>query len=154
MYSKPISKFLYIHASTNHPRHVLTGVVKGELIRFLRSTNNRENWAKKCSLLFKRLRNRGYSNSILRELAATGHANGTAATNFLNTVAPQIDKFCAEHLKEFKKIETRLANRRSILAEIETCKQVSKPLRGLSQMGSPQDSTFRHDDGWIGLLHV
>ena len=79
--------------------------------------------------------------------AATAQANDTAATNFLNTVAPQIDKFCGEHLKKVKKIETRLANRRSILAEIETCKQDWKPPRGLSQMGSPQNSTFRHADG-------
>lgn len=42
VYSKPVCKFLYLHRKSNHPPHVFTGVVKGELIRYLRNTSDLE----------------------------------------------------------------------------------------------------------------
>lgn len=32
IYTKPISKFLYLHTTSNHPQHVFEGAIKGELI--------------------------------------------------------------------------------------------------------------------------
>lgn len=64
IYTKPISKFLYLHATSSHPKHVFSGIVKGELIRYLRNTSNRA-WIRKISGLFKMLKRRGYTNRCL-----------------------------------------------------------------------------------------
>lgn len=69
IYTKPISKFLYLHARSNHPEHVLTGVVKGEMIRFLRNTSDVFRWKDKVKFLMHKLAQRGYSAKTLREAA-------------------------------------------------------------------------------------
>lgn len=67
IYTKPISKHLYLHASSTHPRYIFTGIVKGELIRYLRNTSSQEVWVRKAKFLFGKLKQRGYSDTILHE---------------------------------------------------------------------------------------
>lgn len=67
VYTKPISKFLYLHGKSNHPRHVFTGIVKGEMIRFLRNTSSEVIWLKKIKFLFEKLSHRGYTRKYLRD---------------------------------------------------------------------------------------
>lgn len=69
LYSKPISKYLYLHATSHHPRHVYTGIVCGEMIRYLRNTCDKETWIRKVRHLFTMLRERGYTRGILRTAA-------------------------------------------------------------------------------------
>ena len=66
IYTKPISKFLYLHGTSSHPKHVFTGIVKGEIIRFLRNTSDHETWTRKVKMLFNMLIQRGYTKSILK----------------------------------------------------------------------------------------
>lgn len=67
IYTKPISKFLYLHGKSNHPAHVLTGIVKGELIRFLRNTSSEHVWNVKIQFLLQKLSQRGYGGHTLRQ---------------------------------------------------------------------------------------
>lgn len=66
VYTKPISKFLYLHGKSNHPTHTFTGVVKGEMIRYLRNTSDERTWKAKVNHLFKMLAQRGYTGKYLR----------------------------------------------------------------------------------------
>lgn len=66
VYTKPISKFLYLHGKSNHPTHTFTGVVKGELIRYLRNTTDERTWKAKVAHLFRMLAHRGYTGKYLR----------------------------------------------------------------------------------------
>ena len=66
-YTKPISKFLYLHGKSNHPEHTFKGLVKGELIRFLRNTSSEKVWNEQVKFLFSKLSERGYTAKWLRQ---------------------------------------------------------------------------------------
>ena len=78
IYTKPISKFLYLHGISDHPRHVFTGIVKGEMIRFLRNTSDEKTWLKSIAFLFTMLRQRGYTATWLRKARDYVHWNDRA----------------------------------------------------------------------------
>lgn len=71
IYTKPISKFLYLHAKSNHPRHVFAGIVKGEAIGFLRNTRDEKTWLQKMQKLLEMFRQRGYKANYLKETLKT-----------------------------------------------------------------------------------
>lgn len=71
VYIKPLSKFLYLHALSNHPSSIFTGIVKGELIRFLRNTSDKHTWMLKIGMLFQMFTQRGYSAAHLRKAFAS-----------------------------------------------------------------------------------
>lgn len=73
IYTKPISKFLYLHAASSHPGHVFSGIVKGEVIRYLRNTSDQETWILKVSRLLTMLKIRGYSNRCLHRALQSIH---------------------------------------------------------------------------------
>lgn len=67
MYTKHISKFLYLHSKSNHPAHVFTGIMKGELICYLRNTSSHYEWFQKVKFLFSKLSEKGYTRKWLLE---------------------------------------------------------------------------------------
>lgn len=67
IYTKPMSKFLYLHGSSCHPRSIFIGIAKGELIRFLRNTTCEATWIDKGKFLRRMLVQRGYRRSWLRK---------------------------------------------------------------------------------------
>lgn len=67
VYTKPISKFLYLLGKSNHPKHITTGIIKGEMIRYLRNTSSERLWTLKTRFLYEKLAERGYSRSQLQE---------------------------------------------------------------------------------------
>lgn len=66
IFTKPISKFLYLHGKSFHPVHTFTGIVKGEMIRYLRNTSDEKTWKTKVAFLFRMLAQRGYTGKYLR----------------------------------------------------------------------------------------
>ena len=62
-YVKPSEKFQYIHRQSSHPKAVFQGLIKGELIRFVRTSTNREDYENRAELFKEKLVLRGYSVS-------------------------------------------------------------------------------------------
>lgn len=67
VHTKPISKFLYLHRQSNHAEHVTTGIIKGELIRYLRNTSSERLWTLRVVRFFRMLTHREYSGKQARE---------------------------------------------------------------------------------------
>ena len=62
-YVKPSEKFQYIHRQSSHPKAVLQGLIKGELICFVRTSTNKEDYESRAELFKQKLLLRGYSGS-------------------------------------------------------------------------------------------
>lgn len=60
-YVKPSEKFQYIHRQSSHPRSVFIGLIKGELMRFVRTATNLEDYLERAELFRQKLLLRGYS---------------------------------------------------------------------------------------------
>lgn len=60
-YVKPSEKFQYIHRQSSHPHSVFHGLIKGELIRFVRTATNTEDYTERANLFKEKLLLRGYS---------------------------------------------------------------------------------------------
>ena len=61
-YIKPSEKFQYIHRQSAHPKAVFKGLIKGELIRFVRTSTNNEDYLNRAAIFKEKLLVRGYSN--------------------------------------------------------------------------------------------
>jgi len=57
-----------LHKSSFHPKHVFSGLVKSQLIRFARICVHRRDFDEACHTLFTSLKNRYYSNRFLRHI--------------------------------------------------------------------------------------
>lgn len=60
-YVKPSEKFQYIHRQSSHPKAVFQGLIKGELMRFVRTATNLEDYMNRAELFKQKLMIRGYS---------------------------------------------------------------------------------------------
>lgn len=60
-YVKPSEKFQYIHRQSSHPKSVFKGLIKGELIRFVRTATNMEDYLERATLFKQKLLLRGYT---------------------------------------------------------------------------------------------
>lgn len=66
LYTKPIRNLLYLHVSSNHPTHIFEGIVKGELVRFLRNTSEKLTCLRRVWFLFTILSSKGYTMKMMR----------------------------------------------------------------------------------------
>lgn len=87
-----------LHKNSFHPKHTFRGIVKSQILRFKRICTRREDFKKAVSILFKALRNRGYSRGFLvkclrtvQDATARNHADSvpliltySSASQFLN----------------------------------------------------------------------
>ena len=64
-YFKPTNTFQYLEYSSAHPHSVFKGLVKGECIRFLRSTSDPTNYQSLITTLHKHLRLRNYPTKFI-----------------------------------------------------------------------------------------
>ena len=58
---KPSEKFQYIHRQSSHPKPVFNGLIKGELIRLVRTATNKEDYLNRTKLFKEKLLLQGYS---------------------------------------------------------------------------------------------
>lgn len=57
-----------LHKDSFHPKHTCTGILKAQMIRFKRICSNHSDYEEASKVLFKSLKNRGYSYSLLRKI--------------------------------------------------------------------------------------
>lgn len=66
VYFKPTNRLLYLPANSNHPIPHKIGVIRGEAIRLLRNSSDKESWLNSLSIIFKGLMSRGYTASQIK----------------------------------------------------------------------------------------
>ena len=67
-YTKPSEKFQYIHRHSAHPNAVFRGLIKGELIRFIRTSTNKDDFLKRAALFKEKLLLRGYTSREFEQI--------------------------------------------------------------------------------------
>lgn len=66
-YFKPTNKMLYLPSRSHHPKHMKTGIIRGEAIRTLRNSSSKDEWLKSLRLIFKGLMARGYNPDMIKD---------------------------------------------------------------------------------------
>ena len=66
-YQKPVNRYLYLPFLTEMPRHVLTGFIHGEIIRYIKRCSNLLDFFGMLRLFWTRLSVRGYPGPYLCE---------------------------------------------------------------------------------------
>jgi hypothetical protein len=56
-----------LHVASHHPSHTTKGILKSQLIRFKKISSCKNDYDSTCKILFKHLKNRGYSWSLMRK---------------------------------------------------------------------------------------
>ncbi len=69
IYSKPTSRFLYLHWESNHPKHQKKSIVKSGIIRIIRSSSHFDYYIEDRNIFLARLRARSYPINILNKIA-------------------------------------------------------------------------------------
>lgn len=67
---KATNKFQYLAYSSSHPRHVFRGVLKGELLRALRTNSDNESFDRVKRKLSRHFRQRGYPRNLVADIAS------------------------------------------------------------------------------------
>jgi hypothetical protein len=65
VHQKALNKYLYIPYNSNHPKHIYKGVIKTELIRYIRNSSNITDYIEIKKKFYGRLRERGYPKKLL-----------------------------------------------------------------------------------------
>ena len=68
VYFKPTDTHQLLHKASFHPRHTFRGILKSQIMRFFRICSQKSDFDSACSLVFKALRDRGYSKRSLRSI--------------------------------------------------------------------------------------
>ncbi|XP_063411586.1 uncharacterized protein LOC134694503 [Mytilus trossulus] len=71
LYRKPTDNYQYLHRSSSHPSSVFKGFITGEIIRFIRSSNNVEDIEAQIQLFREKLQKRGYVADEIDPLITT-----------------------------------------------------------------------------------
>lgn len=66
VYFKPTDTHQLLHKASFHPKHTFRGILKSQIMRFYRICTQESDFNAACSLIFKALKNRGYSERTLR----------------------------------------------------------------------------------------
>lgn len=66
VFFKPTDSHALLHKDSFHPRHTFRGIVHSQLLRFRRICTRQEDLEAATTILFRTLRNRGYSRTFLR----------------------------------------------------------------------------------------
>ena len=66
VYFKPTDTHQLLHKASFHPKHTFGGILKSQIMRFYRICSQKSDFDAACSLLFKALKGRGYSERTLR----------------------------------------------------------------------------------------
>ncbi len=99
IFSKPMSRHLYLHASSNHPIHLKNSLFYSQGLRIIRICSNKENCKQNLLCLYDKFKERGYRvntlNSTLEKLLTIDRKvalcpNGTLLQNYLSIHNPDI----------------------------------------------------------------
>ena len=68
VFFKPTDTHELLHASSYHPKHTFSGIVKSQVLRFHTICNNKSDFDEACTTLFRVLKHRGYKPRALRKI--------------------------------------------------------------------------------------
>ena len=68
LYSKPTDAHMYLNTSSNHPKHVIKNIPKGQFIRIRRICSNLNDYKSNSNILSVFLQKRGYSREALTDV--------------------------------------------------------------------------------------
>ena len=108
-YVKPSENFQYIHRQSSHPKAVFKGLIKGELMRFVRTATNVADYLDRAELFKQKLLLRGYSlNDFNSAFVQVNHADRskylTEKQKELNQHSPLVfTTTYSPHLSGFRK---------------------------------------------------
>lgn len=71
VHQKALNKYLYISPRSCHPRHVIEGFVRTELIRYARNSSTELDFVRICHAFSNRLRERGFHPTFLKHIFAS-----------------------------------------------------------------------------------
>lgn len=78
VYFKPTDTHQLLHKNSFHPKHTFKGLIKSQILRFQRISSRDSDLQKTINILFKALRDRGYTKRFLRQIKnETLHPNIT-----------------------------------------------------------------------------
>ena len=66
VYFKPTDTHQLLHHDSFHPRHSTKSVLRSQLIRFKRISSTKKDYKETCKILFKSLKDRGYTRTQMR----------------------------------------------------------------------------------------
>ena len=69
LYTKPTDAHMYLNTTSNHPRHVIRNIPKGQLIRIQRICSDLADYKHHAAVLSKFLVKRGYDSKTLADIA-------------------------------------------------------------------------------------
>ena len=67
MYFKPTDTLEMLHKKSHHPDHTFKGIIKSQILRYVRICNNKQYVMIECRKLFAALVRRGYPERFLRK---------------------------------------------------------------------------------------
>ena len=68
VYFKPTDTHQLLHKASFHPKHTFKGILKSQIMRYYRICTQKSDFDTACSLVFRSLRDRGYSARMLRQI--------------------------------------------------------------------------------------
>ena len=68
VYFKPTDTLELLHKKSHHPNHTFKGIIKSQILRYVRICNNKQDVMIACRKLFAALVRRGYSERFLRKI--------------------------------------------------------------------------------------
>ena len=68
LYTKPTDAFMYLNKSSNHPKHVIDNIPKGQFIRTRRMCTEKEHYLLNCNQMCTYFLKRGYDRKKLHNV--------------------------------------------------------------------------------------
>ena len=130
VYFKPTDTHALLHKDSFHPKHTFKGIVKSQIIRFMRICTNQQDVETAISELFKVLRTRGYSRTFLRTIKTETqkHFSTKKETNKEiqgGGLIPLVTTFSSNSLKLNSKVKTNFAKTQKVIEPLSEFKIIS-----------------------------
>ena len=78
-HTKLTDTFQFLHRQSCHPKATFNGFIKGEILRYIRTCNNKEDFTRKVKLFTEKLLARGYTETELSQITTQiQHTNRTS----------------------------------------------------------------------------
>ena len=85
VYFKPTDTHQLLHKQSFHPKHTFSGIIKSQVLRFLKLSSNMQDFHESCHILFKSLQTRKYSKRFLRNIK-------TQTLRFIDRMKAQVEQ--------------------------------------------------------------
>ena len=110
LFVKPTDTHALLHPASFHPRHVFTGILRSQLLRFSRICSRPQDRYDATKELFTALRKRGYSRSFLRNSLKSVHAPSTQPTGEDKQLIPLVVTYSSFTTRAVHKLRSAFTN--------------------------------------------